>query len=177
MYATDSNNNSKSCSFVVASPIRHFMAVNMYATLIIHYALYMCMIKYNIGITFVINDPNYPGHFLQPFNMQKEERRGNPQYHAINATYRDPINIVNRCDTDHECWQRDGGGYPGEAKRSCCCQYRGYTYRYANKRYRGCTTRDDCKKKGGVCVSIFMHARDNEYPFWVIEFYQDRAPI
>ena len=164
--------NIKTSTLVVDSPVRTCLRVNIYAILIIYYALYMC-----IWIKFVINDPNYPGHFLHQFNMQKEERRGNPQFHAINATYRDPINIVNRCDTDHQCWQRDGGGYPGEAKRSCCCQYRGYTYTYANKRYRGCTTRADCKKNGGVCVSIFMHTYDNEYPFWVLEFYEDRAPI
>ena len=67
--------NSKSCSFVVDSPIRNFMAVNMYATLIIHYALYMCIIKYNIGIKFVIDDPNYPGHFYTHLicNRKKEE--------------------------------------------------------------------------------------------------------
>ena len=161
--------NSKS-NFVVDSPVRNFMAVNIYATLIIHYALYMC-----IWIKFV-DDPNHPGNFFHPFNMQPNERRGNPQFHAINATYREPINKVNRCDHDLMCWQRDGGGYAEEALRSCCCQYRGYTYKYANKRYRGCTTRDDCKEKGGVCVSVFMHVYDNDYPYHWIEFYQDRAP-
>ena len=101
-------------------------------------------------------------HNVPKKDERKEDKTGT--WRAQNKKKRVPELHMHRCDFDWECWHRGlrGWGSPQFAKsEACCCQLHGWMYSRHNKKFRSCTTREECKEMNGVCVSFWMWHQDN----------------